>query len=139
MNSFITPSKMKDFGYDVSDYRAINPIFGDEEDFIHLVSRVHELDMKIIMDFVPNHSSDQHDWFVRSVAGEEPYTDYYVWADPGGWQGDSPLPPSNWLSKVRTSAWTWRPERGQFYYHQYQPAQPDLNFRDRSVTNWGIE
>ena len=80
-----------------------------------------------------------HDWFVRSVAGEEPYRDYYVWADPGGWQGDSPLPPSNWLSKVRTSAWTWRPERGQFYYHQYQPAQPDLNFRDRSVINWGIE
>ena len=65
------------------------------------------------------------------VTGEAPYTDYYVWADASGWDGDTPLPPNNWLSKVRTSAWEWSRERGQFYYHQYQAAQPDLNYRNR--------
>ena len=131
---WLTPiyeSPMKDFGYDVSNYTAINPIFGSLEDFVNLVSRVHELQMKIIMDFVPNHSSESHAWFVRSVAGEEEYRDYYVWADPAGWSQGSPLPPNNWLSKVRTSAWSWVEERQQFYYHQYQAAQPDLNFRNR--------
>ena len=131
---WLTPiyeSPMKDFGYDVSDYRAINPLFGDEEDFLKLVARVHELEMKIILDFVPNHSSEEHWWFLRSVGGEDPYTDYYVWADPAGWAADTPVPPNNWLSKVRSSAWSWSQERGQFYYHQYQSAQPDLNFRNR--------
>ena len=65
------------------------------------------------------------------MTGEAPYTDFYVWADASGWDGATPLPPNNWLSKVRTSAWQWSPERGQFYYHQYQAAQPDLNYRNR--------
>ena len=148
---WLTPiyeSPMKDFGYDVSNYLGINPIFGTIEDFHHLVDTAHSLDIKIIMDFVPNHSSDLHEWFKKSEAGiifqkiiivqqhnsmlgESPYTDYYVWVDPAGWEGDTPVVPNNWLSKVRTSAWQWSDRRQQFYYHQYQPQQPDLNFRNR--------
>ena len=78
------------------------------KDFEEMSAAAREKGLKIIMDFVPNHSSDRHEWFVRSEGGEEPYTDYYVWADPAGWEGDTPLPPNNWLSKVRSSAWSWR-------------------------------
>ena len=105
------------------------------EDFEVLAAAAKERGLRVVMDFVPNHSSNEHEWFLRSEAREEPYTDYYVWADPAGWEGDTPLPPNNWLSKVRSSAWSWSQQRGQFYYHQYQPAQPDLNFRNRS--GWG--
>ena len=120
----------------VSDYlvpcQDIDPIFGTMEDFEVLAAAAKERGLRVVMDFVPNHSSNEHEWFLRSEAREEPYTDYYVWADPAGWDGDTPRPPNNWLSKVRSSAWSWSQERRQFYYHQYQPAQPDLNFRNRS-------
>ena len=95
----IFTSPMKDFGYDISDFIDIDPIFGTLEDFISLLDQAHLRNMKIILDFVPNHSSDEHEWFLKSVAREEPYTDYYVWADPKAFNEDGqPLPPNNWAS-----------------------------------------
>ncbi|KAK3857931.1 hypothetical protein Pcinc_035849 [Petrolisthes cinctipes] len=130
----IYESPMKDFGYDISNYTAIDPIFGDMDDFDELVARFHEHGLKVVMDFVPNHSSDQHEWFQKSVRREEPYTDYYVWADPKGTDDDgSPIPPNNWLSVFRGSAWQWNEERGQFFFHQFLASQPDLNFRTPAV------
>lgn len=121
-------SPMKDFGYDISDFRAIDPIFGKMEDFDGLLEDIKSKGMYLIMDLVPNHSSDQHDWFQRSVRREEPYTDYYVWAD-----GSGGGPPNGWLSVFGGSAWTFSAERGQYYYHQFLPQQPDLNYRNPAV------
>ena len=84
--------------------------------------------MHLIMDFVPNHSSDQHDWFQRSVRREENYTDYYIWAD-----GVGGGPPNAWQAVFGGSAWTFNSQRGQYYYHQFLPQQPDLNFRNPAV------
>ena len=95
----IFKSPMKDFGYDVSDYMDIDPIFGTLEDFQSLLSGAHERSLKVILDFVPNHSSDEHEWFKKSVAKEEPFTDYYVWLDPKGYNEDGiPIPPNNWVN-----------------------------------------
>ena len=95
-------SPMADFGYDISDFMDIDPIFGTLEDFKTLVESARELGIKIVMDFVPNHSSDQHDWFVQSVAKIEPYTDYYIWKDPSGFDEDgTPLPPNNWVRLLK--------------------------------------
>jgi glycosidase len=91
-------SPMKDFGYDISDFKAIDPIFGTLDDFKSLLESAHERNLKIVMDFVPNHSSDEHEWFIKSVAREEPYSDYYVWVDPKGVDQDgNPIPPNNWV------------------------------------------
>ena len=93
-------SPMADFGYDISDFMDIDPIFGTLADFKTLVESARELGIKIVMDFVPNHSSDQHEWFTKSVALIEPYTDYYIWKDPSGFDQDgTPLPPNNWVRK----------------------------------------
>ncbi|KAK8727919.1 hypothetical protein OTU49_009515 [Cherax quadricarinatus] len=90
-------SPMKDFGYDISDFTDINPIFGTMADFDELVSAFHQRGLKVIMDFVPNHTSDQHEWFQKSVAREDPYTDYYIWADSkGGTDNTTRQPPNNW-------------------------------------------
>ena len=95
----IFKSPMKDFGYDISDFIDIDPIFGSLEDFIDLLDQAHLRNMKIILDFVPNHSSDEHEWFLKSVAREEPYTDFYVWADPKAINDEGqPLPPNNWVN-----------------------------------------
>ena len=92
---------MKDFGYDISDFTDIDPIFGTLQDFQELLQVAHEKDIKVLLDFVPNHSSDEHDWFKKSIAREEPYTDYYVWKDPKGYDADgNPIPPNNWVSKT---------------------------------------
>ncbi|KAK7076943.1 hypothetical protein SK128_021886 [Halocaridina rubra] len=86
------------------------------------------------MDIVPNHSSDEHEWFIKSVKREDPYTDYYMWADPSGFNASGfPEPPSNWLSVFRGSAWTYVEEREQFYLHQFLYKQPDLNYRNAAV------
>lgn len=93
-------SPMADFGYDISDFMDIDPIFGTLADFKTLVESARELGIKIVMDFVPNHSSDQHEWFTKSVAQIEPYTDYYIWKDPSGFDEDgTPIPPNNWVRK----------------------------------------
>ena len=94
----IFKSPMKDFGYDISDFKDIDPIFGTIEEFKSLLEGAHELGLKLILDFVPNHSSDEHEWFKKSVTREEPYTDYYVWADPKGTdENGAPIPPNNWV------------------------------------------
>ena len=87
--------------------------------------------LKIVLDFVLNHSSNQHDWFLKSLLREEPYSDYYVWEDPIGFDDDGvPIPPTNWVSAFRGSMWEFREERQQFYLHQYLVEQPDLNYRN---------
>ena len=94
----IFTSPMKDFGYDISNFTDIDPIFGTLDDFKSLLALAHERNLKIVLDFVPNHSSDEHEWFKKSVAKEEPFTDYYVWADSKGVdENGAPIPPNNWV------------------------------------------
>ncbi|CAG0921309.1 unnamed protein product, partial [Notodromas monacha] len=134
-------SPMADFGYDISDFRDVDPIFGTLDDLRDLLDAVHERGepiyysrMRLLMDLVPNHSSDEHEWFVKSVQRIDPYTDYYVWVDPKGFDDNGdPIPPSNWLSIFRFSAWQWNEERQQFYLHQYHPKQPDFNYYNELV------
>ncbi|KAK7076945.1 hypothetical protein SK128_021888 [Halocaridina rubra] len=130
----IYTSPMADFGYDISNFMDIDPVFGNMTDFEELLGSCHEKGLKVIMDFVPNHSSNEHEWFMKSVQMEDPYTDYYIWSDPLGFteKGD-PIPPNNWVSVFRGSAWTWVEERQQFYFHQFLAKQPDLNFRNSHV------
>ncbi|KAL7289715.1 hypothetical protein TKK_0016437 [Trichogramma kaykai] len=128
----IYPSPMVDFGYDVSDFKSIDPIFGTMEDFELLLEESHRLGLKLIMDLVPNHSSDRHDWFRKSAKKIEPYTDYYIWHE-GRVVDGVRRPPNNWVSVFRGSAWTWNEERQAYYFHQFAAGQPDLNFRNERV------
>ena len=126
----IFPSPMKDFGYDVSDYTAVDPVFGTLEDFDRLVEAAHAHSLKVILDFVPNHTSDQHPWFRESRASRHnPRRGWYLWRDPapGG------RPPNNWLSCFGGSAWQLDEPTGQYYYHAFLPEQPDLNWRNPEV------
>jgi alpha-glucosidase len=126
----IYPSPMKDFGYDVADYVGVNPLFGTLEDFDRLVAEAHARDLKIILDFVPNHSSDQHAWFVESRASRESAKrDWYIWRDPAPGGG----PPNNWLSCFGGSAWEFDAATGQYFYHAFLKEQPDLNWRNPQV------
>ncbi|HEX2921758.1 MAG TPA: alpha-amylase family glycosyl hydrolase [Bacteroidales bacterium] len=126
----VCPSPMADFGYDISDYKGIDPIFGTLDDFEELVREVHNRDLKIIMDFVPNHSSDQHPWFVESRSTlDNPKRDWYLWYDP---LSDG-SPPNNWLSVFGGSAWELDKKTGQYYYHAFLKEQPDLNWRNPEV------
>ena len=110
-------SPMADFGYDISDFMDIDPIFGTLADFKTLVESARELGIKIVMDFVPNHSSDQHEWFTKSVAQIEPYTDYYIWKDPSGFDQDgTPLPPNNWV-RQRTLSYAHAFLRARYSTH----------------------
>jgi alpha-glucosidase len=126
----IYPSPMKDFGYDVADYEAIHPLFGTMRDFDRLVAEAHARDIKVILDFVPNHSSDQHRWFVESRSSRtNPKRDWYIWRDPAPGGG----PPNNWLSCFGGSAWEFDAHTGQYYYHAFLREQPDLNWRNPEV------
>lgn len=123
-------SPMKDFGYDVADYRAIDPIFGTMEDFDDLIREIHRRDMRLIMDAVPNHTSDQHEWFKESRSSRDnPKRDWYIWHDPAPDGG----PPNNWLSEFGGSAWEFDEKTGQYYYHAFLKEQPDLNWRNPEV------
>ncbi|XP_065209918.1 maltase 1-like [Planococcus citri] len=94
----IFKSPMVDMGFDVSDFKSIDPVFGTMADFESLRDKLHSFGIKLILDFVPNHSSDEHNWFIKSVQRIEPYTDYYVWQDPKAWINETtPVPPSNWV------------------------------------------
>ena len=123
-------SPMADFGYDIADYRAIDPAFGDMADFDELVAAAHGHGLKVILDLVPNHTSDRHPWFIESTSSRNSRKrDWYIWRNPG----DSGGPPNNWLSEFGRSAWTCDAGSGQYYYHAFLAAQPDLNWRNRGV------
>ena len=126
----IFPSPMADMGYDVSDYVGIDPLFGTLADFDKLVARAHALELKVIIDQVLSHTSDQHPWFAESRADRDnPKADWYVWADPlpdGG-------PPNNWASVFGGPAWEWDTRRRQYYLHNFLASQPDLNFHSGAV------
>jgi alpha-glucosidase len=123
-------SPMADFGYDISNYRAIDPVYGTMDDFDELVARAHEIDLRIIMDAVPNHTSDQHAWFLESKSSRDnPRRNWYIWEDPAPGGG----PPNNWLSMFGGSAWEYDETTGQYYYHAFLKEQPDLNWRNQEV------
>jgi alpha-glucosidase len=126
----IYPSPMKDFGYDISDHTSVDPMFGTMEDLDKLMDELHSRDMKLIMDLVPNHTSDQHPWFKASRSSkDDPKRDWYLWYDPL----EDGSEPNNWLSVFGGSAWEWDEATGQFYYHAFLKEQPDLNWRNPEV------
>jgi alpha-glucosidase len=126
----IFPSPMADFGYDISDYVGIDPLFGTKVDFDALVSAAHAADLKIILDLVPNHTSDQHPWFIESRSSRDnPKRDWYLWRDPRPDGGA----PNNWMSEFGGSAWRYDAKTQQYYYHAFLAQQPDLNWRNREV------
>ena len=125
---FVSP--MADFGYDVADYCAVDPLFGTLEDFDRLIADAHGRGLKLILDFVPNHTSDQHPWFRDSRSSKtSARRDWYIWRDPKPDGG----PPNNWLANFGGSGWTLDPATGQYYYHAYLEQQPDLNWRNPDV------
>lgn len=128
------PSPLVDFGYDVSDYDAIDPQFGTMADFDRLVAEAKKRNIRILLDFVANHSSDKHPWFVASRSSKtDPKRDWYIWRD-GKVRQDGKLgPPNNWHSIFGGSAWTLDPTTGQYYYHRFYAQQPDLNWRNPAV------
>jgi alpha-glucosidase len=126
----IFTSPMADFGYDVADYNGIDPLFGTLADFDALLAAAHARGIKVILDLVPNHTSDQHAWFVDSRSTRtSAKRDWYIWRDPGPGGG----PPNNWLSVFGGSAWTYDEATRQHYYHAFLPQQPDLNWRNPQV------
>lgn len=130
------PSPMADFGYDVADYCGVDPIFGTMEDFDALLEEAHARDMRIIADLVPNHTSDEHKWFLESRKSKNnPYSDWYIWRSPLGFNQDgTPIPPNNWLDEFSgESVWEWDEDRWQFYLHSYHKKQPDLNWSNPEV------
>jgi alpha-glucosidase len=125
---FVSP--MKDFGYDVADYRDVDPLFGNLADFDALLSRARKLGLKVIIDQVYSHSSDRHPWFTESrQSRDNAKADWYVWADP---KPDG-TPPNNWLAVFGGPAWTWDSRRRQYYLHNFLPEQPDLNLHHPDV------
>ena len=126
----IFPSPMADFGYDISDYTGIDPLFGSLEEFDALLAAAHTHGLKVLLDLVPNHTSDQHPWFQESRSSRQSARrDWYIWRDPGPGGG----PPNNWLSEFGGGAWQWDEGTGQYYYHAFLAAQPDLNWRNSAV------
>ena len=126
----IYASPMADFGYDVSDYRSIHPLFGTMDDFDVLLDAVHEKGLKLVLDLVPNHTSDRHPWFIDARSSRDhPKRDWYLWHDPRPDGG----PPNNWRSVFGGPAWTFHEETGQYYYHAFLKEQPDLNWRNAEV------
>ena len=126
----IFPSPMADFGYDISDYTGIDPLFGTMDDFDALIDAAHAAGLKFILDLVPNHTSDQHPWFIESRSSRDnPKRDWYLWRDP---KPDGSVP-NNWLSEFGGSAWKFDEPTGQYYYHAFLAQQPDLNWRNPQV------
>ena len=126
----VYPSPMADFGYDVSDYCDIDPMFGSLSDFERLVEDAHSRGLKVILDFVPNHTSEKHAWFQESrKSRENEKRDWYIWRDPA----PDGVPPNNWVSNFGGPAWEWDEATGQYYYHAFLKEQPDLNWRNRAV------
>jgi alpha-glucosidase len=133
----IFKSPMADFGYDISDFYKIQPEYGTMEDFELLLQRAKIFNLKVILDFVPNHSSNESDFFAKSVRREPGFENFYMWhpGKPNPVNGTRPLPPNNWVSMFRYSAWQWNDERKEYYYHAFLPQQPDLNYRNPKVVD----
>lgn len=149
----IFQSPQKDFGYDVSDFYAIHHEYGTMKDFEEFLKEAKKRNINVLLDFVPNHSSDQCEWFKKSVRNETKFDDYYVWQNGKVLENGTRLPPNNWVIKNSCcfikkvlifnifvqrsvfggSAWTWNDQRQQFYFHQFLPEQPDLNYRNKKV------
>jgi alpha-glucosidase len=124
------PSPMADFGYDVADYRGVDPIFGSLATMDRLVEECHARDIRVLLDFVPNHSSDRHPWFLESrESRDNPKRDWYFWRDPS----PDGSPPNNWVSVFGGGAWEWDAATGQYYLHTFLKEQPDLNWRNPEV------
>jgi len=124
------PSPMVDFGYDVASFVEVDPLFGTMSDVDRFLARAHELGLKVIIDMVPNHTSDQHEWFVESSGSvDNPKRDWYLWADPAPDGG----PPNNWVTHFGGPAWTLDASSGQYFCHSFLPEQPDLNWRHPDV------
>ena len=123
-------SPQKDNGYDISDYQALDKRFGDMNDFDELIEQAHKRGIKIVMDLVVNHSSDQHKWFIESRKSKDnPYRDYYIWRDPK----EDGSPTTNWGQFFGGSAWQYDETTGQYYLHQFLAEQPDLNWENEKV------
>ncbi len=126
----IYPSPMADFGYDISDYTGIHPMFGSMEEFDRLLEEAHRRGLRVILDLVPNHTSDQHPWFLESRSSRDnPKRDWYIWAD----AREDGSEPNNWLAMFGGTAWEWDEKTGQYYYHAFLKEQPDLNWRNPQV------
>ena len=126
----IFPSPMADFGYDVADYTGIDPLFGTLDDFDRLVEAAHARGLKVILDYVPNHTSDRHPWFLESRSSRDnAKRDWYIWRDPAPDGG----PPNNWLAHFGGVGWEFDEATGQYYFHSFLPEQPDLNWRNPEV------
>jgi len=126
----IFPSPMADFGYDIADYVGIDPLFGTMQDFDALVTAAHASGLKVILDLVPNHTSERHPWFVESRSSRDSAKrDWYIWHEPH----DDGGPPNNWLSEFGGSAWQFDVATRQYYYHAFLAEQPDLNWRNPAV------
>jgi alpha-glucosidase len=126
----VFPSPMLDFGYDIADYCGIDSLFGSLEDFDQLLYNAHQSNIKVLLDLVPSHTSDQHPWFLESRrTRDSAKRDWYVWSDPGSGGG----PPNNWISEFGGPAWTWDEATGQYYLNLYLSEQPALNWRNPAV------
>ena len=123
---FVSPQR--DNGYDVADYRNIDPRFGTMEDFETLCREAKARDIRVMLDMVFNHTSTEHEWFQKALAGDPKYENYYIWKD-----GDPDTPPNNWQSKFGGSAWAYVPEKGKWYLHLFDPTQADLNWENPDV------
>ncbi|MGX2040430.1 alpha-amylase family glycosyl hydrolase [Methylocaldum sp. MU1018] len=132
----VYPSPMHDFGYDVADYTNVDPLFGNLNDFDRLLDSLHARGMRLILDFVPNHTSNEHPWFRESRSSRDnPKRDWYIWRDPAPDGG----PPNNWLSFFGGPAWTYDEPTGQYYLHQFVKQQPELNYRNPEVLQAMLE
>ncbi|CAG9764643.1 unnamed protein product [Ceutorhynchus assimilis] len=131
----IFKSPQVDQGYDVSDYYTVEPDYGTNEDLYELIQLSHEAGIKVLLDFVPNHTSDQHGWFNKSIHREDGYDDFYIWADGVVDSNGERQPPNNWLSLFGGSAWEWNQIRQQYYFHQFTVQQPELNYRSQGMVN----
>ena len=126
----IQPTKWKDYGYDISNFCDVDPRFGTLDDFRQLVDDVHSRNMRLIIDFVPNHTSIEHPWFQAALRNDPQYVDYFIWHE-GKNQGQDR--PTNWVGASGQHMWTFAPERNMYYLHQFLDCQPDLNYRNSRV------
>lgn len=126
------PSPRKDYGYDIVDFCAVDELYGTLDDFRLLVEEAHNRDLRILIDFVPGHTSEEHPWYLESREGRDnAKSDWYIWADAGPDGG----PPNNWLSSFGGTAWRWEPRRAQYVYHPFLPCQPALDLTNQAVMN----